>query len=75
MDLIQALRTGLALRRPIAKHTGSNRSGYMGRSFVLELLTDPAGHWRHPSEMSTYRLIDETDLLATDWEVKNEQQD
>lgn len=71
MNIIEALRTGKPIRRPIAKHWGSNQSGYLGNEYVLSLLTQPDYAWRYLGWAQT-QLISESDLLADDWEVKEQ---
>lgn len=68
MNLIDALRTGLPLRRPITKHMGSGKTGYLGNQFVRDLLTANS-RW---NEYCDFNLINEQDLLALDWETKND---
>lgn len=68
MNLIEALRTGLPLRRPISKHKGSGKTGWLSNQFVRDLLTSN-NRW---NEYCDFNLITEQDLLALDWETQNE---
>lgn len=74
MTLLGALATGLPLRRPISKHWGSNKEGYLGNQFIKDLLLK--GFMRNIYYFDTrptgLPLIIEEDLMATDWEVQLE---
>lgn len=69
MNLIEALRAGKYVRRPIAKHTGSTRTGWLCRDYVKDLLTSMDG-WR-VSPRHGQALINSVDLMADDWEANN----
>lgn len=71
MNLIEALRTGKNLRRPVLKHTGATRTGYLGNSFMVNLLTGEPATRNFMVDISN-PLITQTDLLADDWEVQAE---
>ena len=69
MNLVQALQQGNKVRRPILKHTGSCKSGWLDRDYVIDLLTSITG-WRvHQKEGQA--LINSVDLLAEDWTYEN----
>lgn len=72
MNLVEALRTGKNLRRPLAKFLGSNGDGWMGNAFIRTLLLEqgyglmwPGSAFSRPSY-----LLNEEDLLADDWEIQ-----
>jgi hypothetical protein len=69
MNIIEALRTNRPLRRPVAKHMGSSRSGWLGNQYVRDLLVTKTTATIFP-DVHTTMLINESDLLADDWEVK-----
>ncbi len=73
MNLVEALLLSKAsnkpIRRPITKHTGSNRSGWLSRTYVIDILVNH-NTWRLFESERSMPLITETDLLALDWEVK-----
>lgn len=73
MNLVEALRTGKPLRRPISKHKGSSRSGWLGNEFVKSYLTSH-NNWQQyfGGSYAHYNLVDDVDLLANDWEIKHE---
>lgn len=60
MNLIEALRQQRNLRRPIARHLGSEGNGWLSWSWVLGMLT----------EANKTELITPTDVLADDWETR-----
>ena len=64
MNLVEALRTGRKLRRPIASHTGSNGDGWLDPRYVLSLLTETG-----VTNFSRF-CISEKDILADDWEIR-----
>lgn len=69
MDIIQALKTGKPVRRPISKHIGSNRSGYLSNEFVLGLLLNEGTASMFKNTPQVAQLINKADLFASDWEV------
>ncbi len=71
MDIIQALRSGKQIRRPIAKHIGSGRNGWLGNDYVITLLTQNTNSSIFP-ELHTTQLINKSDLLADDWEYRKD---
>lgn len=68
MNLVEALRTGKSLRRPVARHVGSCRTGWLDNGYVRAYLTQE-NQWANYRD---FALIKEEDLLADDWEVKSE---
>lgn len=66
MNLIEALRTGKRLRRPLPKHQGTHEGRWMASTFVMEYLTC-ASAWRDHFKSN---LIDSVDILADDWQVE-----
>ena len=72
MNLIEALKTGKPLRRPIAKHKGSNGNGWLGSEFILGLITPNYKSVQIPFYPVSY-IIDRYDILSEDWEIKNEE--
>ncbi len=71
MNLIYALKTGRDIRRPIAKHLGSEGNGWLGRDYVIQILTTPTTSLAHDYNYQP-KLIDEEDLLAGDWETREQ---
>lgn len=69
MNLIEALKTGRPVRRPIAKHLGSNEDGWLGNRFVIEELVSLKAWPLNPPERS---WVDAHDLMADDWEAQEE---
>jgi hypothetical protein len=70
LNLIEALRTGRPLRRPIYKHVGSGGDGWLGNDWLKDLLTC-SQYGRCNLEHGQLRTtITEEDLLAGDWEVQ-----
>ncbi len=69
MNLIDALKTGKSVRRPIAKHWGATRSGYLGNEYVKNYLVNRSPDWATLMREQSLPLITETDLMATDWEA------
>jgi len=71
MNLVDALRSGMPVRRPISKHWGSNRLGYLSNTFVIDYL---CGNLDRKQLLGAYsiELINVTDLLSDDWEIKGE---
>lgn len=76
MTIVAALQTGKPLRRNISKHLGSARCGWLDREYVFNLLicgqvpglfVDDRGLMDMPIRPI---LINEDDLLADDWTVK-----
>lgn len=67
MNLIQALKTGKPLRRPIAKHLGSSGDGWLGNEWVKSLLLPPktSAYLGAPID----RFLSDEDIMADDWEV------
>lgn len=65
MTLSEALQKNKPLRRPIFKHKGKG-DGYMPPEYVYNLLI--CGQIRATRPI----MIDKEDILATDWEIKNE---
>lgn len=71
MNLIEALRTGKPLRRPIAKHMGSEGTGYLGSEYVLGILVHLAGLGYYAvSPYEDIIILTAYDIRADDWEVK-----
>ena len=71
MNLVEALKTGYDIRRPIKKHTGNHGAGWISRELVIDTFT--AGRklsWYLYVHEEDVPLITETDLLADDWEVR-----
>ncbi len=67
MNLVDALKTGRPLARPIAKHKGSNGDGWLASEFLIgELLAQESIFYYTRNPL----WIDRDDLLADDWEVK-----
>lgn len=72
MNLLEALRTGKSLRRPIARHLGSCRYGWLSNEYVIDFLvptTSSAITWLSHER---YFPLNREDLFADDWEVKDE---
>lgn len=68
MNLIEALKTGKDLRRPIAKHLGSGGDGWLGNQYVRDYLLAKQDRY--------YTIwVDATDLLADDWEIRKSASD
>lgn len=77
MNLIEALKTGRPLRRPLVKFMGSNGDGYLGHAFVMSyLLHGPyvSGLTLSVQSKPSYALAEE-DILAGDWEIKDRDDD
>lgn len=72
MTLVDALRTGKPVRRPIAKHKGSNKGSWLDSDFVMGLLTDRRLGGSFGSEAPYRHLVEPVDVLANDWEVKED---
>lgn len=70
MNIIEALRTGWKLRRPIPKHLGSNGNGWLGNNYVRGLLIEPSRRGIDWTEAEA--VVNEKDLLADDWEVEEQ---
>ena len=70
MNIVEALRTGKPLRRPINRHWGSNKTGWLGNDYVIDLLIHNEGTSLF-FNYSKPQLIIKKDLLAEDWEVKS----
>lgn len=71
MNLVEALRTGLPLRRPISRHMNQGRTGWLGSQYVLLYLTSTSSATLFPPG-TTVQLINEDDILANDWVVKED---
>ena len=71
MNLIEALKTDKQLRRPIVKHMGSKGDGWLSNALLLTILLDNNNKF---SSINNYadRLMSKEDLLADDWEIKEE---
>lgn len=70
MNLIEALKTKApAIRRPIAKHVGSGGAGWLSGTLILHVLLHCPSIY---TSVPDIQLIDVDDLLADDWEIKNE---
>lgn len=73
MNLIEALKKNKPLRRPISKHKGSGGDGYLAPEYVFSLLI--CGQVRRTYELPDKIrpiLINKIDILADDWEIKDE---
>lgn len=74
MSIVEALRIalpkGLSIRRPIAKHWGSNRSGWLASHWVMDLMANTETGSIFGRDHMWRTLINERDILADDWEVK-----
>lgn len=75
MTLVEALKKNKPLRRPISKHMGSG-DGYLAPEYIFSLLI--CGQIRRvtwiddvPNTIKPI-LIGKQDILADDWEVKDE---
>lgn len=76
MTIVEALKTGKPLRRPLVKFMGSEGDGYMGHHFIMSyLLHGPyaSGLTLSVQSKPSYAL-DEEDLLADDWEIQPEKE-
>lgn len=72
MNIIEALKTGCPVRRPIAKHMGSDGQGWLGNHYVMDLLLNRNVAIETTDKgVSGARLIGKDDLLADDWEVND----
>lgn len=71
MNLVEALRTGKPLRRPVPRHCGSGRTGWLGHDYVMTLLTSTSSASIF-GQVHEVQLINSTDILASDWEVKED---
>jgi hypothetical protein len=69
MNLIEALKTRLPLRRPIAKHCGSGKDGWLDSEYVIFFLVENKIRFHH--FIDQIDIIDRDDLLADDWEIKS----
>ena len=71
MNIIEALKQDLPMRRPLPKFAGSNGDGYLSAHFVKKYLL--AGLYLSGLHVSVNSrpsyALDEDDLLANDWEV------
>jgi hypothetical protein len=56
VNLIEAIKSGRPLRRPIAKHMGSHGTGWLANSYVVQWIEGG---------------MDMEDFLADDWETKD----
>lgn len=63
MNLIEALKTGLPLRRPTDKFWEGCRTGYLDCEFVKALLLGDT-KWAHFT-------LSASDLIADDWQVQS----
>ena len=70
MNLIEALRTGLPLRRPIAKHWGSHKTGWLDSQYVEGLLCPSPDIFTWPC--SGNKILTVSDVMADDWEVRQD---
>lgn len=61
MTILEALETGLFLRRPIPKHLGDTGDGWISPNFIKNTFIE-----NNP-------LIDFDDFIAKDWEVKDKE--
>ncbi len=66
VNIIEALKTGKSLRRPIPKYLQACRTGWLGNAYVRDYLTRNSP-WHFESQ---FNLITEVDLMADDWEVQ-----
>ena len=72
MNLVDALRKKVPLRRPVAKHLGSGGNGWLHPKYVLALLTaSESQRSAFPTGGSSVPLVAESDILADDWEVRD----
>lgn len=62
MNLIEALKTGLPLRRPVYKSAVSDRNGFFSNEFLKDKLLG--------NDMSRSTYLSVEDIFADDWEVK-----
>jgi hypothetical protein len=71
MNLVEALRTGKPLRRPIPRHLGSHGDGWLSSELVIDMLTSHASShvWSLGLPKPT-AWPNRQDILADDWEVK-----
>ena len=69
MNLIKALKTGKPLRRPIAKHWGSHKNGWLDNEYVRAMLC-PGRSLTYEGYPQTSCTIDIYDALSEDWEVR-----
>ncbi len=73
MNLVEALLLSKAsnkpIRRPIAKHLGSCRTGWLSRQYIIDTLVNNTV-WGGFERSKSMPLVTESDLLALDWEVK-----
>ncbi len=67
MTLVEALKSGHAIRRPIARHMGSHGDGWINPKFYISLLCGS-----HSINMISLVWPQPEDVLADDWEVKLE---
>ncbi len=70
LNLIEALKTGKPLRRPIAKHKGSYGDGWLSCEYVKSMLGPHYAPYFGAAQDSNWLII--CDILAEDWEVKGE---
>lgn len=74
MNLVEALKTGKPLRRPIVKHMGSGGTGYLDSEYAMGLLICGQIRTSYLGDFFVSRplMISDVDILADDWEIKNE---
>lgn len=72
MNIVDALRTGKPMRRGNNKHRGSSRTGWLGHDWVMgQLLHASQPHvWHGFLPQADMPVILELDLMANDWEIK-----
>lgn len=72
MKITEALKTGLPLRRPIAKHMGSHKNGYLGNKYVENIIATTMNMTKNFDFEFSGDIINKDDFFANDWEVKDE---
>lgn len=78
MTIVEALHKNKPLRRPVPKHLGSAGSGWLDREYVFNLLicgqvpTLFVSDWALTKMPIRPILINVDDILADDWQVKDE---
>ena len=70
MTFIEAAKKSLYVRRPISKHMGSSKNGWIDARWAFE-------HERRPGPLADYSslgisLLTWEDLMADDWEAKDD---